>query len=444
MTKNPPPFYKSRLMFTNFCQFLEENKNEFGDFYKYKGLMNFYFINKPEEVKKILIGTNKDFSKKTKLIRGMHNILGESIIISDYEQWKPRRRLMNPFFTKKNSLSMFSLMKMKITEVIQEVEATTLHDTPTSYDISHLFNDLIIRIIGHAFFNKSMQQDVKSIENWLNTMRDYARNPPLPILSHPNAPTPSNLRMKKARSAFLSYVNDIIVERQESKEEYNDLLGKILNKVSETEDHNITFDENDMIMEIMNTIIAGHDTTSNTIGWLLLTLSRNQDKYDTLQKEIDQAFEEQNLSSKVVMELEYLDCCIREAMRLVPPGWALTRRNLEKITLGDIPIKKNSTLIFCPLFIHRDPRYWEKPDDFMPERFAPDNAHKLHPDAYMPFGGGQRFCIGMHFAMVEMKIVLAMMLQKFRFIEDPDFVEEPIYSITTYPLNGIKMKILKR
>ncbi|XLS27628.1 cytochrome P450 [Flavobacteriaceae bacterium M23B6Z8] len=431
-------------MFTDFCRFLEENKNEYGDFYQYKGLMNFYFVNKPEEAKRILIGTNKDFSKKTKLTRGMHNVLGESIIISDFEQWKPRRRLMNPFFTKKNSLSMFSLMKMKIAEVIEEVEEATNTETPTPYNIYHLFNDLIIRIIGHAFFNKSMQEDVKNIENWLNTMRDYAKNPPLPILSHPNAPTPSNIRMKKARSAFLSYVNDIIKERQESKEEYNDLLGKILSLASETEEHDITFDENDMIMEVMNTIIAGHETTANTIGWLLLILSRNQDKYDKLQREIDEAFGKEYPSSKRVMELEYLDWCIKEAMRLIPPAWVLTRRNFEDITLSDTHIKKDSTLIFCPRFIHRDPRYWENPNEFMPERFSPDNAHNLHPDAYMPFGGGQRFCIGMHFAMVEMKITLAMMLQKFRFIEDPTFKEEPIYSITTYPLNGIKMKILKR
>ncbi|WP_430909690.1 cytochrome P450 [Maribacter sp. 2-571] len=440
--KDPRLFYKSYLMFANFQKFLQLNQQEFGDFYQYKGLVNFFFVHDLKQVKRVLLGTNKSFSKKTNLVRNLHNALGESIIISEYEKWKPRRKLLNPSFTKKNSLSLFSLMKIKISETIDEINQQIQDKEYFITNVSPIFNRLIINIIGMAFFNKDFDKHTGNIEHWLNNMRSYVENPPIPFLSNPNTPTLANLKMKRNKKRLLSFVKDIIEERKSSGVEYNDLLGRILKETSEDTETDLKGDE--LVMEVLNLIVAGHETTANTISWTLYYLTKNPDVYKKLQKEIDTSFGQNDPSSKKVMELQYLDCVLKETMRLVPAAWIFTRKSKEDMVFNEKNLKKDSTIIFCPILIHKDKRLWKNPEAYAPERFLPENKDKIQPDSYIPFGGGQRTCIGLHLAMIEMKITLVMILQKFEFLKNTAFKPKIKYSITTYSENGIELGIKRR
>ncbi len=429
-------------MFANFQKFLQLNQQEFGDFYQYKGLVNFFFVHDLKQVKRVLLGTNKSFSKKTNLVRNLHNALGESIIISEYEKWKPRRKLLNPSFTKKNSLSLFSLMKIKISETIDEINQQIQDKEYFITNVSPIFNRLIINIIGMAFFNKDFDKHTGNIEHWLNNMRSYVENPPIPFLSNPNTPTLANLKMKRNKKRLLSFVKDIIEERKSSGVEYNDLLGRILKETSEDTETDLKGDE--LVMEVLNLIVAGHETTANTISWTLYYLTKNPDVYKKLQKEIDTSFGQNDPSSKKVMELQYLDCVLKETMRLVPAAWIFTRKSKEDMVFNEKNLKKDSTIIFCPILIHKDKRLWKNPEAYAPERFLPENKDKIQPDSYIPFGGGQRTCIGLHLAMIEMKITLVMILQKFEFLKNTAFKPKIKYSITTYSENGIELGIKRR
>jgi len=402
--RTSPYFYKSKLLFTNFKEFLENNIQEFGDSYQYRGLINFYFIQDRLDVKKVLLATNKSFSKKTPLVKNFHNIIGESILLSDQEVWKPRRRLLNPSFTKENSLSFISLIKVKVSETIDEINQNLYDNKEKEIDLSPVFNRLILNIIGAAFFDQNFNNNYSEIETLLDGLRFYIEKPPFPVLSNPNVPTWRNIRMKKGRKKLL-----------------------------------------DFVQQFLTLILAGHETTANALCHVIYLLTQNQDKYKILQSEIDEKLDaDTNLSVSKIMEFPFLDAVIKESMRLLPPVWALNRRTLEEYKIQDTRLGKNSTVLFSPLFIHTDQRLWDRPKAFFPERFLPENKNNIYPDSYLPFGAGQRACIGAHLAIVEMKITLAMLLREFHFSKIDGYTPDLIYSITIFSKNGFRFNIKKR
>jgi len=249
--------------------------------------------------------------------------------------------------------------------------------------------------------------------------------------------------MKKGRKKLLDFVHQFIEEKKSNPTYKQDLLSRILETNSHIPDLNLN--DQDIIIEMLTLILAGHETTANALCHVIYLLTQNQDKYKILQSEIDEKLDaDTNLSVSKIMEFPFLDAVIKESMRLLPPVWALNRRTLEEYKIQDTRLGKNSTVLFSPLFIHTDQRLWDRPKAFFPERFLPENKNNIYPDSYLPFGAGQRACIGAHLAIVEMKITLAMLLREFHFSKIDGYTPDLIYSITIFSKNGFRFNIKKR
>jgi cytochrome P450 len=197
--------------------------------------------------------------------------------------------------------------------------------------------------------------------------------------------------------------------------------------------------------EVMTIFIAGNETSSNALTWILYLLSQNPEAEQKMLDEIDAKFNSGvELNYKTVGEFHYVRQVIEESMRMYPPVWTVGRRNLEEDELGGYRIEKNTNVLIPIIYLHHSERFWEEPETFRPERFAPELRNNIDRFVYFPFGGGPRVCIGNNFAMLEMEIILITLYREFTFRLKEGFKIEPEPLVTLRPKYGMMMKAVKR
>ncbi|XP_068743044.1 cytochrome P450 3A8-like isoform X2 [Montipora capricornis] len=194
-------------------------------------------------------------------------------------------------------------------------------------------------------------------------------------------------------------------------------------------------------------LIAGYETSSTTLGFVAYFLATNPDVQAKLQKEIDSVWDDESKmpSYETVNGLPYLDMVISETLRIYPPAVAIHRTCTENCLLKGLKVPKG-LVVTIPLYsLHMDPKVWPQPDKFDPERFTPEAKQSRDPYVYMPFGHGPHNCIGIRFAHMEMKLVLARILKKYSFQTAQDTKIPPEVIIrATLVAKEIKLKITKR
>jgi cytochrome P450 len=135
---------------------------------------------------------------------------------------------------------------------------------------------------------------------------------------------------------------------------------------------------------------------------------------------------------------------IEESMRLYPPAWVVGRRAIDDDELGGYRVARGTNILLPIFYLHRSSLYWQEPERFMPERFAPDKRNSIDKYVYFPFGAGPRMCIGNNFAMMEMQLILVVLYRRFRFRLQENFVAEPRALISLRPKNGMMMRVERR
>jgi cytochrome P450 len=186
--------------------------------------------------------------------------------------------------------------------------------------------------------------------------------------------------------------------------------------------------------EVMTIFLAGHETSANALSWTLWLLLSNPQTLARARAEVDRELAGQAPNADNVRLLTYLHQCLQEGMRLYPPAWTMVRRAIQPDVIDGWLIDPHINIAIPTHTVHRRADLWPDPDRFDPDRFTPEAIKARHRFAYFPFGGGPRLCIGQHFAMLEMLIVLARLLQGF------DFTLRPNQRIATAPLITLRPK----
>ena len=163
----------------------------------------------------------------------------------------------------------------------------------------------------------------------------------------------------------------------------------------------------------MTLVVAGHETTASALNWFWYLLARHPQVEMRLHDEVDR-WNEDGADLNSVAQLTYTRQVLDETMRLYPPGWLLTRRSIGADTVGQHPIAAGTNVFLSPYLIHRHPAFWENPETFDPDRFAPAQAAQRNRFCYLPFALGPRACIGEQFALVEMAAHAALLARKLR------------------------------
>jgi cytochrome P450 len=220
----------------------------------------------------------------------------------------------------------------------------------------------------------------------------------------PGLPRPG---YRRALHKMDEYLFRIIRERRECDQSRNDLLSQLVQTPGMSDD--LIRDQ------LLTLLIAGHDTSTALLAWSLYLLGRNPVILQRAQDEVDTILGRQTPDLEGVNQLDYLDSVIKEVLRLFPPIHIGNRRTAREIEFQGYRIPVEQRVVYSIYLTHRMPEYWPDPHRFDPQRFTPELSRLRPHYAYLPFGGGRRNCIGFAFAQVEVKIVLARLLQKFRF-----------------------------
>ncbi|KAL5491876.1 hypothetical protein EMCRGX_G017242 [Ephydatia muelleri] len=258
---------------------------------------------------------------------------------------------------------------------------------------------------------------------------------------------------------FLYETSKALIKRRHEEEhsvQHNDFLQLLLdleteNGSTQNATRSTVFSNNDLITHCMTFLIAGYETTSSCLAYTSYLLAINLDVQEKLCQELDNYFKDHSISTGIyeaTHNIEYLDMVVQESLRIFPPApLAVGRMCTENIQLGGIDIPKGTAVIVPVMSIHQDPKIWEDPMNFRPERFSVEEKEKRPQLCHLPFGWGPHNCIGMRFALMEVKMALISILQKYKFMQALE-TEVPLQTVvaglTLQPKNGIYVKIQSR
>jgi cytochrome P450 len=254
-------------------------------------------------------------------------------------------------------------------------------------------------------------------------------------------PTEENRRYHVAREALNTAIYAMIEERRSGKNQ-GDLLSALV--FAQDEESGTGMNDEELRDQVMTLFIAGHETTANALAWTLYLLSMHPESERRLFAETEAALGDRPPSPADMDSTPYCQYVIEESMRLYPPVPMISRQALQDDVLGGYHIPAGSEIMLSQYVTHRHPAFWDNPEGFDPERFAPPRAEGRPPFAYFPFAGGPRRCIGDNFATLELRLVTPMIVQKYRLQLVSGHPVTPAALLTLRPQNGLPMTIHNR
>ena len=422
----------------SFCRMVAR---EYGDIAHYRVLMwPAYLLNHPDYVKHVLQEHHRNYSKDTGSFLVLRHIVGNGLLTSQGEFWLRQRRLAQPAFHHRQIASFGKLMTDAAGEMLHDW--SSMAESGESFDLAQEMMHLTMRIAGSALFSTDMGGRAQAIGKAFATankaLTTFWYLPP-PLL---NWPAPWNRGVRSAISVVDTQVQDIIERRRASGVIRNDLLGMLLSARDADTGEGMTGHQ--VLDEVKTLLLAGYETTFTLLSWTWYLLSNHPAVEGRLQAEVDAVLGGRVPETNDLPNLPFTRMVVDEVLRLYPPLWLLSRKVEEDDEVGGFVLPANASVVLSPYVVHRHPAFWDEPDRFMPERFAPELARTRPQFAYFPFGGGPRLCIGNHFALMEAQLIIAMIVQRYRLRVEPGHPVEPEALITLRPRHGVRVVLERR
>lgn len=436
------------LLFGNVAQLRKERikffltqQKDLGDIYQIKvPTRKVVVVSKPDWIKHILVDNNKNYTKSF-AYDSIKIFLGNGLLTSEGEYWKRQRRLAQPAFHKEKLALMFNNMIEQTQKCIDHIDAFA--DTNQPINLNKELYKLTLDIVNSTLFYNEVDNTTDKIYHLVSKASEIiSKRIDLPFQLPEWIPTANNIHQKNIIKEMDALFFSIIDRRRQKQETHEDLLSMLMEAKDEETGEGMSNQQ--LRDEILTIFVAGHETTQIALSWTLYLLSKNPDKNEILLKEIDETLKGELPTPINIRGLHYLKQVIDESMRCFPPAWIMGRRTIEKDVVNGFEIEPNTNVIMPIYVVHHDASVWEDPYEFKPERFASENLKDKHKYSYFPFGGGPRLCIGNNFAIQEMQVCLAMLLQKYRIEIDENFVPELDPLVTLRPKNTLFAKLWKR
>jgi len=400
----------------------------------------------------------------------LHPWLGTGLLTSTGEKWKIRRKLLTPTFHFKilhDFLAVFNDQSRTLQKKLAK------HADGKTYNV---FNDITLcalDIICETAMGRSVNAQLDKDSEYVEAVyraSEYAfkrmRNPFFwpRILFNTIGP---GRQMDKTLRILHGFTEKVIRERQAEFSRLHDdgmTMDELLDKqgsgsgqgkkrlafldmllCATADGEKLSF--GDIREEVDTFMFEGHDTTAMSSNWCVHLIGGDKEVHTKVHQEMDKIFGDSDRDATMddLKEMKYLECCIKEALRIFPSVPFFGRTLTEDTVIGGLDMEKGTTVVIVPAAIHRDKRYFPDPEVFDPDRFLPENANDRHPFAYIPFSAGLRNCIGQKFALMEEKVILSSIFRKFN-VESTQTREElhPMAELILRPENGIEVKLTPR
>jgi cytochrome P450 len=418
--------------------FIERLQRDYGDVVRSRFLYLYaYFLYNPADIETLLTTDAKSY-RKARSLRSpfFYRLVGNGLVTSEGDFWRRQRRLAQPAFHRQRISSYGDIM------VQYAQRAMTSWNDGEERDISRDMTRLTLEVVVKTLFNSDVSNDADHVGAILSQIvKPFASQATLKWIADNRLPTPDHRRYFKAVSEIDRIVYRIIAERRASGSDEGDLLSMLLQ--AQDEDGSQMSDAQ-LRDEVMTLFLAGHETTALALSWSWYLLATNPQAEQKFHAELDEVLGRRLPDVADLPNLKYTEMIAKEAMRLYPPAYAIGREAIEDTEIGGYRVPRGTQLFAFQWVTHRDPRYFERPNEFEPERWASESIQRMPKYAYFPFGGGPRQCIGNYFAMMEVVLLMATIGQRFRFSLAEGFQMEVLPVLSLRPKNGIKVKLFHR
>jgi cytochrome P450 len=413
-------------------------REQFGDVVKLQfGWKPTFLVCHPSGIQYVLQDNHQNYCKGQDYDQ-LKSVIGQGLITSEGDLWRKQRYSIQPGFHRQRIISFAQTMAATTAEMLQEWDSKCSRGQPLN--VAEEMMHLTLRIASQTLFSADVDTASGVVELALPIVLDHVTKRTLRLVNLPEwLPTLENLRHQRAIKLLDELVLAMIADRHHTGKDKGDLLSMLL--AATDPDTGKHMSDQQVRDEVMTLFLAGHETTANALGWTWYLLSKHPDVERKLSAEVTQVLGGRTPTYEDLPNLKYMTLVIEESMRLYPPVWWITRRALTDDEIVGYHIPAGSMVHLVPYVTHRHPDFWENPEGFDPERFEADRSATRPRQAYFPFGGGPRSCIGSIFAMMEVKLIVAMVVQAYRLHLVPSHPVELLPSITLRPKHGMLMTL---
>lgn len=394
-----------------------------------------FLLNHPDHVDRVLHGNMKAYAKQTRGYAAMRRILGTGLLTSEGSFWLRQRRLAQPAFHRER-IAAFGASMVRATQELIAAWGPRLN-SGEPFDLHDEMMKLTLKVVGQTLLSADVTGAAGEIGDALTRLLRVLSRTTTQLFELPDwVPTADHRELHSTRAALDAVVHRIIADRR-ARGAGDDLLGLFMS--TQDADTGESMSDEQLRDEVMTMLLAGHETTANALTWALWLLARHPEAEQKLRVELAHALEGTAPSTAVTPSLKYTLGVVNESLRLYPPAWILARRAVEDDHFGAVKVPRHALVFMLPWLIHRRADYWPQPEAFLPERWLGSDGHAPVSNrcAWLPFSTGQRKCIGDTFALLEMQLVLATLLQRVRISVEPDREVSPEPVFTLRPRNGL-------
>lgn len=395
----PSPKGSARELLKDPLSFFLALVTQYGDVVCYRSAPEpAYLVNHPDYIKHILVDNARSYNKQTFINQKFQSAVGDGLLTSEGEAWRKQRQMLQPAFNYRELAYLDTIITEKTEFTLERWRDFASRGEPV--DISKEMSSLTLSITTQALFGVDLGQDVNLVGQAVDMAGDLLEKP-------------SSSRFKIAMVSVQNIVERIIQERQQRADGKKDLLSTLLQARDPETGQGL--DPLQLRGQVETLLLAGYETTANALTWTWYLLAQHPDSLQTLQAEVNTVLGGRKPTYHDLDQLQFTRMVFEEALRLYPPAWVLGRKALQDDWLGEFYVPAGTIIAISPYTVHRHPAYWDCPEEFFPERFADRRAASRHRFAYLPFGAGQRKCIGNNMAMIEAQLIIAMLAREFSF-----------------------------
>ena len=407
----------------------------------------------PEAVREVLVDQAAHLVRWERGIEVFEQVFGQSVLTTEGALWQRQRRMLQPAFTPRRVAAQAALMVQAIGPALERALPAGPAGRTGEVDMDALFSSLAMDVILRVLFSRSAAADAHAAAQATQVLSQVALQEMFRPFTLPDwLPLPGKAAKRRALHTLRALVGRHIDERRAALSAgaavpQDDLLALLL-ELRDTEGPQATgagLSAQELFDQCMVSFQAGHETSATALLWWSRLMAEHPAAAERARAEVDEVLGPRDPVPADLPALPWLSATLKEAMRLYPPIAAvMTRRATADLKVQGYTVPRGTMLRITPWVLQRDPRSFPEPDAFRPERFLP-GAPPPPRGAWMPFGAGPRVCIGQHFAMQEMQLVAAMLLQRCTLALPPGAPPAvPELHVTLRPRGGLRLRVTRR
>lgn len=408
------------------------------------GVTSLYLVTHPDHVHHVLVEGWHNYTKNSPTWRPIKRLLGNGIFTATGETWESNRRLIQPIFSPKSIAGlaepMIAVVEAEVDSLVAQIDQGR-HGAGDHFDMSERMMRITQRVILATMFGTSLP--VERSDELGKVMRDCfaSMNARLFLPFVPDRLMPGERAFRAASAMLDQTILGLVAQRRAAGPDAgprNDLLALLL---AARDEKGSGMDDRQLRDELVTMFVAGNETLALTMSWLFYLLDRHPEIDRRVHAELDAVLGDRRPTPDDLQKLDYCRRVGRETLRLYPPSWFIPRLAERADTIGGYAIPAGANVAVSQYALHHDPKFWDSPTDFDPDRFLPERSEGRPRCSYIPFGVGPRQCIGIQFALMEALVILSIFRRRIRARMVPGHVVTPEAAVTLRPRGGVPMTL---